>query len=115
MVGLDADSHVSLAAALASAVDPLVTAEVDRQLALLTVALHNAVNMLNPRLILLGGFLAALQSAAPQRLADFGVNRPLAASWESLEIRPAQLGADLLMIGAAELAFEPLFADPAAF
>jgi len=115
VVGLDADSHASLAGALASAVDPLVTAEVDRQLGLLTVALRNAVNMLNPRLILLGGFLAALQSAAPQRLADFGVNRPLAASWESLEIRPAQLGADLLMIGAAELAFEPLFADPAAF
>jgi hypothetical protein len=33
-------------------------------------------------------------------------------SAEALEIRPAALGADRLLIGAAELAFADLLADP---
>jgi predicted NBD/HSP70 family sugar kinase len=115
LTGLGSEWVRRLPDALASGDDPLVSAEVGRQLDFLAVALRNAVNLLNPRLIVLGGFLAALQSADPSRLADFGVNTPLAASWQAVDIRPAELGADLLMIGAGELAFESLLADPAAF
>jgi predicted NBD/HSP70 family sugar kinase len=112
VTGLGSESVDRLAGVLATSTDPLVTAEVGRQLDLLAVALRNAVNLLNPRLVLLGGFLAALQGADPARLEQLGA---LAASAEGLGIRPAELGADLLMIGAGELAFEALIADPAAF
>jgi hypothetical protein len=37
----------------------------------------------------------------------------LAASYASVRIVRAQLGSDILMIGAAELAFARLLADPA--
>jgi predicted NBD/HSP70 family sugar kinase/predicted transcriptional regulator len=112
VTGLGSESVDRLAEALATSTDPLVTAEVGRQLDLLAVALRNAVNLLNPRLVLLGGFLAALQGADPSRLEHLGA---LAASADGLAIRPAELGADLLMIGAGELAFEALIADPTAF
>jgi len=115
VTGLNSETADQLAWALASSPDPLVTAEVGRQLGFLTVALRNAINTINPSLIVLGGFLADLQSANPSRLEDFGANRALAASWAAVEIRPAKLGADLLMIGGSELAFAQLLADPAAF
>ena len=115
VTGLTSETVADLASALATSNDPLVTAEVGRQLDFLTVALRNAINMLNPSLIVLGGFLADLQSADPSRVEDLGINRPLSASRAAVEIRPAKLGADLLMIGGGELAFEALLADPAAF
>ena len=113
--GLSSESADDLAHALASSVDPRVRAEVTRQLDMLIVALRNLVNLFNPKLIILGGFLAALQMADPARLEDFGRNRPLAASFHCVEILPSELAADLLMIGASELAFEGLLADPAGF
>jgi hypothetical protein len=41
--------------------------------------------------------------------------QPLAASRESVTIVPAELGGDILMVGAAELAFAGLLADPTVF
>ena len=115
VTGLRSESVDHLADALASNSDPRIAAEVARQLDMLIIALRNVVNLLNPELIILGGFLAALQSAAPERLRDFGRNSPLAASFDCVEILPSELAEDLLMIGAGELAFESLLADPAAF
>jgi predicted NBD/HSP70 family sugar kinase len=115
VTGLTSESVDGLADALSSSVDPRVRAEVTRQLDMLIIALRNVVNLLNPKLIVLGGFLAALQSADPVRLEDFGRNRPLAASFHGVKILPSELAADLLMIGASELAFEALLADPAGF
>nr|WP_218852612.1 ROK family transcriptional regulator [Spelaeicoccus albus] len=90
-----------------------VRREVDRQLASLAVALRNATNVFNPQLIVLGGFLRALVSAAPGRLDELVVAEALSVSAESVRIAPAELGTELLMIGAAELAFRALIADPA--
>lgn len=115
VTGLGSDSLDQLAHRLASSVDPRVAAEVNRQRAFLAVSLRNAINMLNPSMIVLGGFLAELHGADPARLDDLGVNRPLAASHAAVDIRPAKLRSDLLMIGGAELALDSLFADPAAF
>lgn len=112
VTGLTADTVDQLAVALATDLDPAVRAEVRRQLDFLAIALRNAVNVLNPRLVLLGGFLAALHGADPSRLGSFGA---LAASAENVSIRPAELGPHLLLIGAAELAFEAILADPASF
>lgn len=115
VTGLTSESVDRLAGALALSADPRVRAEVTRQLDMLIIALRNAINLFNPRLIVLGGFLAALQSADPTRLEDFGRNRPLDASFRGVDILPSELAGDLLMIGASELAFEALLADPTGF
>ncbi len=76
-------------------------------------ALAAAINLFNPEVIALGGFLAALQAYDPDALEQAVAADTLAPSLEGVRIAPAALGADLLMIGAAGLAFRPLLADPA--
>lgn len=107
--GLDADE---LQLALVTSTDPVVRHEVESQLRYLAIAIANAVNLLNPELVVLGGFLASLDAAAPGMLRALVLERALPASAEGLEIVPARLGSSLLMIGAAELAFSELLADP---
>jgi predicted NBD/HSP70 family sugar kinase len=115
LVGLDDDRSDELGAALLDSDAEEVRTEVDRQLGYLGVTVRNAINTLNPRRIVLGGFLAALYAAAPDRLERSVAAQPLAASRESVEIVPAELGGDILMVGAAELAFAGLLADPTVF
>ncbi|GAA3652607.1 ROK family transcriptional regulator [Microbacterium marinilacus] len=104
----------ALARALAASDDPAVAAEVDRQRRILAATLANAVNVLNPSMIVLGGFLAILHDHDPDGLLGAVRAQALAAPAERLAIRAAALGADRLLIGAAEAAFEPLLADPLA-
>jgi predicted NBD/HSP70 family sugar kinase len=80
----------------------------------LGIALGNAVNVLNPELIVLGGFLRVFPSLVPQVLDDAVASHSLRAPRELVRIVPASLGSETLMIGAAELAFAPLLSDPAA-
>jgi predicted NBD/HSP70 family sugar kinase len=115
LAGLDDADDDEFEAALLGSRDPLVAAEVHRQLDFLAVALRNAVNTLNPRLIVLGGFLGALYAAAPEYLDALVASQPLRASSEVVELRRAELGSKLLSIGAGELAFEALLADPAGY
>jgi predicted NBD/HSP70 family sugar kinase len=77
------------------------------------VALRNAINILNPQRILLGGFLSALYAVAPDLLDELVAQQSLRASGEAVELTRAELGTDILTVGAAELAFTGLFADPA--
>lgn len=110
LVSADADE---LETALLASEDPVVRALVHRQLEYLSTSLRNAVNVLNPQVILLGGFLASLFEADPDYLRACVKAQSLAVSYEGLEITRAALGSDLLMIGAAELAFAPVLAAPA--
>ncbi|MET1019113.1 MAG: ROK family transcriptional regulator [Microterricola sp.] len=90
-------------------------AEVARQLGHLGTALGAAVNVLNPELVVLGGFLASLLVADPAAL-DAALSRSaLAAPREDVSVVRAELGPNLLMVGAAELAFAPLLGNPAGF
>jgi len=91
-----------------------VIAEVDRQRGFLATALRNATNVFDPERIVLGGFLGALHELAPERLPELVAAQALAASAETLTITRAALGSDILLIGAAELAFTPLLASPSA-
>ncbi|CAN5339802.1 ROK family transcriptional regulator [soil metagenome] len=113
-LGLTTADADTLDAALLASTDPAVTALVHRQLELLSTSLRNAVNVLNPEVIVLGGFLASIFSADPRYLVERVRMQSLEASFEGTSITTAQLGSDLLMIGAAELAFAALLADPAA-
>jgi predicted NBD/HSP70 family sugar kinase len=92
----------------------VVVRTVERQAQYLGIALGNAVNMLNPGLIVLGGFLRVFPSLAANALNDAVARHSLRAPRDLVRIVPASLGSETLMIGAAELAFAPLLADPAA-
>lgn len=115
VLGLSGADPDELESALVASTAPLVRAEVRRQLGFLGIALRNAVNVLNPELIVLGGFLGALFAVDGDYLQAQVAGHALSASYACLRIARAQLGSDILMIGAAELAFARLLADPAAF
>ena len=77
-------------------------------------ALAAAVNLLNPQVVALGGFLAALLAYDPDRLHARVAAASLPTSFEGVRITATEVGSRLLMIGAARLAFSPLLADPSA-
>jgi predicted NBD/HSP70 family sugar kinase len=112
-VGLSAADEPTLAEALASSDDPAVAAELARQRGILATALANAINVLNPSVVVLGGFLATLTAHDPEGLRTAVGMLAMPATMEGLDIRVASLAEDRLLIGAAEAAFERLLADPA--
>ena len=83
-----------------------------RQARSLAIALGNAINMLNPSLIVLGGFLRVFPAVAATVLHDELTRRSMGAPRNLVRAVPATLGADTLVIGAAELAFAPVLSDP---
>ncbi|WP_214468544.1 ROK family transcriptional regulator [Microbacterium flavescens] len=112
-VGLSAADEPTLADALARSDDPAVTAELARQRGILSTALANAINVLNPSVVVLGGFLATLADHDLDGLTTAVGALAMPATMEDLEVRVASLAEDRLLIGAAEAAFERLLADPA--
>ncbi len=90
-----------------------VHAELARQRQILSVALSNAINVFNPSLVLLGGFLATVRASDPAGLDALVGSQTIPAAWADARIMPAALADQRLMIGAAELAFAPLVNDPA--
>lgn len=111
-VGLGAADEPTLAAALAASDDPAVAAELTRQRGILSTALANAVNVLNPSVVVLGGFLATLAAHDLDGLTAAVGAQAMPANMEGLDIRVASLAEDRLLIGAAEAAFERLLSDP---
>ena len=81
----------------------------------LGIGLGGLVNLLNPRLVVLGGPLARLHPFVRSTLEAELDRYALPASRALVRIVPAALGVDAPLVGAAELAFEPLLADPAAW
>lgn len=90
-----------------------VNDEVTRQLTYLGITLRNAVNTFNPEAIVLDGFLGTLHSLAPASLDGMLRAQAMDGPAGQVKIYRAALGSDLMMIGAAELAFTPFLADPA--
>src|SRR6478736_1725873 len=90
-----------------------VLEEVARQRRILATALANAVNVLNPSIVVLGGFLGMLAEHDLPGFTAAVLAQSMAANGEDLEIRTAALAADRLIIGAAEAAFQDLLRDPA--
>ena len=104
----------TLAEALRASRSVTVAEELARQRRILATALANAVNVLNPSVVVLGGFLAILADHDLDGLTDAVAAQAMPASTEGLSIRTAVLAEDRLLIGAAELAFAELLRDPAA-
>jgi len=103
----------TLAEMLREAEAPEVRDEIARQRRILSTALANAVNVLNPAVVVLGGFLAMLAGDDLDGFTEAVVAQTMPANGEDLEIRPAALAEDRLLIGAAEAAFAELLRDPA--
>jgi predicted NBD/HSP70 family sugar kinase len=112
-VGLSSAEAAGLADALAASSDPAVAALVARDLDLLSIAVRNAVNVFNPSVVVLGGFLADLYRGASRDAEVDILGSVVRSARDGLQVRLAELGADQLLIGAAELVFADLIADPA--
>ncbi|MDE0545234.1 ROK family transcriptional regulator [Microbacterium sp. C7(2022)] len=110
-VGLTSADEPTLAAALRNA-QPPAHHEMGRQRRILATALANAVNVLNPTVVVLGGHLATLAESDMDELRRLVVAQAMPATMEDVEIRVASLGEDRLLIGAAEGAFEALLNAP---
>ena len=79
----------------------------------LGLGLAGLVNVLNPRLIVLGGRFGRIHPFVIRSLEAELDRRTLAAPRSMVRVVATRLGADASLLGAAELAFEPLLADPA--
>lgn len=105
-LGLPAADDATLGEALAAAVEEdAVHAECVRQRGFLAQAIADAVNILNPSVVVLGGFLAQLEELDPEGFAADVAARAMPENVEGLRILPASLAADRLLLGAAELSW----------
>lgn len=99
----------------AEAGSPLALAALAETGRWLGIGLAGLINVLNPRLVLLGGrFRSSYPYVRPALEAELD-RRVLRAPRQLLRVVPAALGIDAPLLGAAELAFEPLLTDPAAW
>jgi predicted NBD/HSP70 family sugar kinase len=98
---------------LAEAGDPAVLSAMGTIGQWLGVGLAGLVNLLNPRVVVLGGLFARafpfIDRALQARLDGMTLPGPRRV----VRVTPAALGPDAVILGAAELAFEPFLADPA--
>ena len=72
----------------------------------------NVVNVLNPEVVILGGALEEVLRAAGPTVRSAFDSATLAAPGEQVRIVTPDLGPDSTLVGAAELAFDPLLSDP---
>lgn len=72
----------------------------------------NLVNIFNPELVIFGGVMRDLYLAAAAQVRSRLNASALPACVEHVRLRTPALGGDDALIGAAELAFERLLADP---
>ncbi|GAA0429211.1 ROK family transcriptional regulator [Leifsonia naganoensis] len=112
-VGLDSAHAAALADELVASDEPSARAVVAAQYEALRIATRNAVNVFNPSVVVLGGFLAALHRAALAHGSADLLDGVIHSSRDGVVVAEAQLGTDQMLIGAAELVFSDLIADPA--
>ncbi|WP_433313097.1 ROK family protein [Micromonospora sp. CA-269861] len=72
----------------------------------------NLVNVFNPEMVIFGGTMRDLYLAAAAQIRSRLNSNALGACLEHVRLRTPKLGTDAPLIGAAELAFERLLADP---
>ncbi|MHA6669939.1 ROK family protein [Homoserinimonas sp. A447] len=96
ILGMRTADEAQFEAAVLESSAPALQAELARQQHVLGGAIANAINVLGPQLVVLGGFMATL------------------LTWDSevLEREVAALAQDRLLIGAAEITFGEVLRDP---
>ena len=76
------------------------------------MGLASAVNLLNPQVILMGGYVRSLYALVHADVLEALRSRAMQASGESVTLEVPGLGEDSVLLGAAEMAFARLFEDP---
>jgi predicted NBD/HSP70 family sugar kinase len=108
---VDIDSDELVAALHRQPSDAPALAEVGRYLGL---GLASIVNLVNPRMIVVGGLLREVLMLTEGAVQVGLASAALTAPGEQVEIRMPDLGDDAALIGASELAWTELLADPVA-
>jgi predicted NBD/HSP70 family sugar kinase len=111
-LGLKEADDLRLGESLLASTAPEVSALIEQQWGWLRTALRGVVNLLNPERIVLGGHLAIVWNALTDADRDGALDDALNASARGVVVEPAALGPDRLILGAAELAWDRLLADP---
>ncbi|MEU8268444.1 ROK family transcriptional regulator [Sphaerisporangium sp. NPDC049002] len=78
----------------------------------LGLGVANLVNILNPEIVVFGGMLREIYLGSAAQVRSRITTDVLHASRESLRLRTPALGDDTTLVGAAELAFAQVLADP---
>ena len=110
--GLEAVDLVLAEASAGSTVALAALAHVGRWLG---IGLAGLINVFNPRLIVLGGLFGRVHPFVERTLEAELERRALHAPRALVRVTPSSVGVDAPLLGAAELAFEPLLSDPAAW
>jgi predicted NBD/HSP70 family sugar kinase len=107
-------SEVTAVLREAEAGSPAVLSALDNVAHWLGFGLAGLVNVFNPQLVILSGHFARIHPFVAAIIQDELRRRALPAPRDLVRVVPTSLGLDAIVRGAAELAFEPLLADPAA-
>lgn len=78
----------------------------------LGLGIGGLVNALNPEMVVLGGFFAALHELAADVIGKAAALQGLAVATAAARIVPSALGQDSVLLGAAELAFQEVLREP---
>lgn len=80
----------------------------------LGVGVSNFINIFNPEVVVLAGFLSSLYRFDQKYFHAVLRLHTIPAALEGAQVFVAELGSNTLAIGASELIFEDLIADPSA-
>lgn len=109
----DGRSGIETVLSAARAGDPIAVAALDETGTWLGIGLAALVNVFNPRLVVFGGLFGEMfplvEPTVRATLDRYAMQPPRAI----VDLVPSALADDAPLLGAAELAFEPLLADPA--
>ena len=111
-LGLEHPDDAELATAIAESRDHALGALLTAQFGSLRAGLRSIATALNPEMVILGGYLATLWTVVSESERHNALSDALPAVAADLRIEIAALGANRLLIGAAERAWEPLLDDP---
>ena len=112
----EGDGRAGIGALVASAErgDPAVLGSVRETGRWLGIGIASLVNIFNPSTVVLAGLFARIAPFAWAGMQEEIARRTLAAAREQVEIVASALGEQGPLLGAAELAFQPLLLDPPA-
>lgn len=102
--------HAALEESLGSS--PAVEEELTRQARVLARGIANVTSVFNPRTVILGGFLGLILDRRPDVIHDLVERHTYAPLAQGLTLTRAALVEDQVLVGAGELAFRSLLADP---
>jgi predicted NBD/HSP70 family sugar kinase len=88
---------------------------IQRQIDALAIGIANFLNIFNPQIVVLGGFLSGLLAFDTERLFEGVKRHSLTSANDRVLLREGALGANLLMLGAAEVVFKQLLENPSGY